>query len=44
LTASKGSSNKKAWQELIEEQKACIKEKELNNQNLLFPNWEGAYF
>ncbi|NLT03833.1 MAG: IS4 family transposase [Bacteroidales bacterium] len=34
----------KAWQELIEEQKARIKEKELNNQNLLFPNWEGAYF
>lgn len=34
----------KAWQELIEEQKARIKEKELNNQNLLFPDWEGAYF
>jgi hypothetical protein len=34
----------KAWQELIEEQKARIKEKELNNQNLLFPNWEGAYY
>jgi len=34
----------KAWQELIEEQKARIKEKELNNQNLLFPQWEGAYF
>ena len=34
----------KAWQELIEEQKARIKEKESNNQNLLFPEWEGAYF
>jgi len=34
----------KAWQELIEEQKERIKEKESNNQNLLFPEWEGAYF
>jgi len=34
----------KAWKELIEEQKARIMEKDLNNQNLLFPNWEGAYF
>ncbi|HEY5593005.1 MAG TPA: hypothetical protein VIK55_18570 [Paludibacter sp.] len=34
----------KAWQELIEEQKARIKEKESNNQNVLFREWEGAYF
>lgn len=34
----------RAWQELIEEQKARAKEKELTNQNLLFPQWEGAYF
>ena len=34
----------KAWQELIEEQKARAKEKEFTNQNLLFPQWEGAYF
>jgi hypothetical protein len=34
----------RAWLELIEEQKARIKEKELNNQNLLFSIWEGAYF
>lgn len=33
----------KAWQELIEEQKARIKEKDLSNQNLLFPQW-GACF
>lgn len=34
----------KAWQELIEEQKARMKEKESTHQNLIFPNWEGAYF
>lgn len=34
----------KAWQELIEEQKARKKEKELNHQYLLFPELEGAYF
>lgn len=34
----------KAWQELIEEQKARIKEKGLNHQYLLFPELEGAYF
>jgi len=34
----------KAWQELIEEQKARIKEKELNKQNLFFPHWEGLAF
>jgi len=32
----------KAWQKLIEEQKARIKEKEMNHQILLFPDWEGA--
>jgi hypothetical protein len=34
----------KAWQKLIEEQKARIKEKESNHQNQLFPQWEGVYF
>ena len=32
----------KAWQELIEEQKAC--QKGLTDQYSLFPQWEGAYF
>jgi len=34
----------KAWEELIEEQKTCIKEKESTNKNLLFPHLEGACF
>jgi len=34
----------KAWQELIEEQKARIKEKESNDQNVLFPEWAGLTF